>query len=199
MRILLLLIAASLSAHISGRSQTNTSISDVNEHLEGDVSWSAATNHIQLGIIRPHYPPRNAPYKLGILVYLRSTNKNVIHSLIPPPRGYRLDLILLDADGKPVKRTSKGDSFCKPLTLATKRKAFSAWEERGYGLMPGIPRQFEDAIELLKCFKVKEPGTYTLVVRARLYRLVSYPEIEQMILPETSMNVTITQADLDNQ
>jgi len=62
-------------------------------------------------------------------------------------------------------------------------------------LPPWTPYQY-DKFDLLECFKIEKPGTNTLTVRAKLYKLASYPNIEPVVLPEVSIKLILTDSDL---
>jgi hypothetical protein len=196
------LLALPVAVFTLANGQTNTNstvnVAELHRQMYSAVSWGALMNGIQVGGARNAQPGVHRPDKCPIMIFLCSTNASIIPWLVPPPEGYRLDLSLLDVNEKLVERTPKGDALCKPVTAKVKSEARQAWEERkAFALLPGVPRQYTDLVELLECFKVKEPGTYTLVIKARIYKALTYPDTPEFPLPEARLKIILTAADFE--
>jgi hypothetical protein len=176
--------------------QTNASPS-IERAIIDSAKWGASTNGVQLGIDMPFLHSPLGKNQFVVFTYLLTTNVSGFFGPAPAPHGYRLDLYLRDSEEKLVKRTKAGNALCKPVNLFMKSTMHIEMVRGVFGLMPNTPRKYDDPFNLLDCFKVEKIGTYTLFVRGKLYRQISSTDIEPMALPETSLQVLITQTDLD--
>jgi len=55
-----------------------------------------------------------------------------------------------------------------------------------------------DSFNLLDCFKVEKSGTNTLIVGGTIYKMYNEDGFRKVNLPSVSIQVLITQADLDS-
>lgn len=177
--------------------QTNTVFS-IERAIRNSARWGTPTNGIELGVDIPFLHSPFDTNQFMTFTYLLNTNASGFYGPAPAPHGYRLDLSLQDSDGKLVKRTKTGDALCKPVNLFMKSTMHIEMVNGIFGLAPNATRRYDDPFNLLDCFKVEKAGTYSLFVQGSLYRRISSTDIEPMTLPETCMQVPITQADLDH-
>jgi len=194
--IYFLAILAGAFSNFICKAQSNF-ISSGEHAIRDSAKWGTPTNGIQFGVDIPflHYPFDTNQFMT--FTYLLNTNASGFYGPAPAPHGYRLELSLQNSDGKPVKRTKTGNALCKTVNSLTKSTMHIEMVSGVFGLVPNSPRKYDDPFNLLDCFKVEKAGTYTLFVQGKLFRQISPTHIEPMILPETSMQVPITQADLD--
>jgi len=165
-----------------------------NREIRDACKWGACTNGIQLGVGIWGLTP------FTVQTFLATTNSKGHFGPTPAPHGYRLGLSLQDADGKPVKRTKTGDALCIPVGWFMRRTMPIEMMRGVYGIAPGVPRRYDDTFNLLDCFNIETPGTYTLFIKGSLYwrKLPPPAEIIPIDIPETSVQVSVMQADLDH-
>lgn len=172
---------------------TDSSIKALLREKHDAITWGApATNGIQLGIAM-FLKESDGSKKFGAFTYLYSTN--FCYGLRYPPPGYGLELSLQDSDGKLVELTQAGKAITKPISIAM----YSKIEGRSKGnfIPPHTPLDYGNSFNLLHCFKMEKAGTYTLVVGMKIYKLKSNGGIFLIMVPSTSIKVSITQKDLD--
>jgi len=198
---LVILLGPSCCSTIAQNTNINsTSAIDILvREIHDAATWGApATNGIQLGVAM-FLGDSNKAIKFGTSAYLYDSN--VCAGLIYPPNGYRLELSLRDADGHGVEKTGNGKAISKPMSILEKTqllaKADLNAENKLNFLEPrGICRY--ESFYLLDCFKVVKPGTNTLTVGATIFKLKpnGWGAFE-IVLPPASIQVPITEADLD--
>jgi hypothetical protein len=155
-------------------------------------NWGASTNGIRLGV-------GTWGSSLTVQVYLMTTNSQGFSGPVPAPHGYRLKLSLQDSGGKLMKRTEAGDALCRPLGWQIKHTMSDQATKGVFFLSPNVPRRFENPFNLLYCFIVEQPGTYTLHVEGALYKksMTILADVTPMDIPVSSIQIMVTQADLD--
>ena len=166
--------------------------SDALRNLYNSITWGVATNGVQIGIRRVYSA---GDTRIPLSVHLCNTNSALCYGLLFPPQGHRLNLTLLDASGKEVSKTKEGDAICHAVTPAVIAQLKA--ERRAFSLFSGSPYQYSK-LDLLDCFRVNDPGTYTLTVRAEIFKLAAYPAIDRWTLPPTSLKIAITKDDIEN-
>jgi hypothetical protein len=166
--------------------------------MHDKTTWGApATNGIQLGVAM-FQKDSDKQNKFGTYTYLYSETNRWIG--LYPPSGYRLSLSLKDADGKEVEKTKYGKAISKPVGLIAKTQMWirAGRIQNGFDfLTPKYLMRYESPFNLLDCFSVGKPGTNTLTVGATIYKKSNDDGIYEIVLPPVSMQVPITQADLD--
>lgn len=197
--IILLLLLASLCATpiwAAGETSVGTSgpaneVSPLGRAMYKSATWGGETNGIQFGAevssIGPH--PSDQLKVFTFLCNTRSTNR---YGLFEPPHGCRLDMSLSDKNGREVSRTRAGDALCKAVP--------SRLRSSGNVLLlePGVPTRFDDHFDVRDCFKVTQPGTYILRLKARLYALKKpYPDYVSIDLPAAQVHVVLRELDFE--
>ena len=155
--------------------------------------WGASTNDIVLGVgIWGKHP-------LTVHTFLMATNSRGHAGPAPAPHGYRLNLLLKDANQHAVKRTDTGDALCEPVGILMRRRMRIEAMNGIYALGSNSPKEYDAPFNLLSCFNIEKPGNYTLFVKGVLYwrKLPPPAEIIPIDIPETTLQITVTQADID--
>ena len=108
-------------------------------------------------------------------------------------RRYRFEaLSLTTKEGAEVKKTAKGDAFCKaPLRDLSVGGTVI--------LNPQLLEDFDKPFDVRDCFKIKKAGTYILTVKARLYSMKSYNEFIKLDIPEASLKLVLRESDLEER
>lgn len=153
--------------------------------------------HGVISIDRQNHPSASAVCWVGIL---GQTNITTYKPL--PTQAFEAQL--LDEDGKEVKKTSYGRQFGEPaspdqkLLDGTFRKdAGEAWgrsRELRFATGDGSSHYWD--FDVLKAFKIKEPGEYRLQVTVRLFSKDTNGVFKPLILPPVSQQLKITDDDL---
>jgi len=155
------------------------------------TTWGPETNGIQFGAHISSVGPHPSE-QLKVFTYLGNTRSTNRFGLLEPPHGCRLDLSLRDKNGKEVPRTRAGDALRKAVPSRLRSNGNILF------LFPGVPTRFDAPFDLRDCFKLTEPGTYILTVKARLYALKAYPDYVPIDLPATQVSVRLTEVDLEH-
>ena len=185
-----------MSIFVYGQNQnadTNkTHIESLLCEIHDAANWAApTTNGIQLGVAIFN---GNGIRQFRTFTYLYDETNFWIG--LYPPNGYRLILSLQDADGKNVEKTKEGNAVSKPIDFIVKTQIRM---RNRFDLLPQKnPMRYEKPFNLLDCFKVEKPGTNTLTVSGTIYKVKKDGGIYEIALPSTSIQVPITQTDLDN-
>jgi hypothetical protein len=98
-------------------------------------------------------------------------------------------------DGESIERTIDGDSLTKRIGQLDKVQM--RLRSRFDFLPKKTSIHFEKPFDVMKCFKLKNPGTNILTVGGVIYKMNNDEEIYEIKLPPVSMQVLITQADID--
>lgn len=124
--------------------------------------------------------------------------------------GYRpistqaFDAHLFDENGKEIAKTFYGRSYGLPLN-PDKKLLDGTWVndlEAGYGhgrlldFVHGYANNPEWKFEMLKTFRIKEPGEYRLKVQVRLFTKDTNGIFQPFILPPVETKVNISESDL---
>jgi hypothetical protein len=201
--LLTLFILVEVSSFVANAQSTNGIPANIVAELKemhDSAKWGApTTNGVQLGVAM--YLGDDVRFKkFGTSIYLYDTN--LCGGLIYPPNGYRLELTLRDANGHSVEKTENGKAISIPMGIFVKTKLLEKaninTENKLNFLNPSEVYRYE-SFYLLNCFKVEKPGTNTLTVGTTIYKLK--PDgwgVFEIVLPPTSMQVPITQVDLDS-
>jgi hypothetical protein len=191
-KLLLVILFAGVRFSSYGENDSN-SISESMKWLYESIRWGVSTNGLQVGVRRV-MPALGTSERIPVIVHLCNTNAVLVYGLLSIPANYRVDLSLFDSTGSPVGRTSAGNEICGPITPDV--ESLLKDERRPLALPPSMPFQYQK-FDVADIFSVTNPGSYTLVVHANLFRVGKYPEIERIYLPPTSLNLAITEADLE--
>jgi hypothetical protein len=198
MKIVLLVLAigcgiairAAGESSVGGAGLTNE-VSPFGRAVYKAATWGAQTNGIEFGARISSVGPHPSD-QLKVFTYLGNTRSTNRYGLLIPPHGCRLDLSLRDKNGNEVPRTRTGNALCKAVPSGLRYKGYPC------SLVPGAPTRFDDPFDVRDCFKVKEPGTYLLTLKPRLYALKKpYPDYERVDLPATQVNIILREADLE--
>jgi hypothetical protein len=202
-RFLTSLVLALASIFASAQNQvtdTNKARMDaLFQKMHDNITWGArATNGIQLGIAMFKNDSDKAN-KFGTFTYLYDETNFWIG--LYSPNGYRLNLLLQDANGINVEKTKEGKAISKSVgpIIKTQMRIRSGRIQAGFDLLPQkTPMCYENPFNLLDCFDVEQAGTNTLTVGATIYKKSNDDGIYEIVLPPVSIRVSITQADIDN-
>jgi len=191
MKILSILLPIVISLRTcSVLAQTNSSLTSQYEaEIYRDTKWGGITNGIQFGIRICAIGP-SAKDNFKVFSALFNTNSSNIFGLWRLPTGYRFDEISLTSrDGKVIHRTATGNRLCKPppSNLSNGRVVV---------LDPRSPFNFDELFDVRDCFEIKEAGTYTLTVKARLYSIEKFHVFKKLDLPEARVDFEIKEPNL---
>lgn len=180
------------------RAESNDHIPEFDQHLFASIPWGASSNGLRCGVKFPGVENLRKPGRLECSVYISSDNYEV---LIRPLAEQSLDIWLRQTNGSfvPNKRFGK--------TLAVDRELLQEKHLKSYWKLPSDARALivfgkTSAAEvrnfnIAKCFKLKEPGNYTLILEARFIKKNKDGSFELIHLPKVSAKVEIYESDLE--
>ena len=152
------------------------------------IVWGALTNGYRAGVrIQSSFKSGNGIHRQTVL-YFGTTNANTSWEQIAyvPPKYEIFDVVLLDAAGKEVSKTSLGKKYG---VLPEKRSKFSDRPVRGpkrwQGMMPSAELDAQvEHFNLCDLFEMPEsPSVYTLLIEVRVLRAVGDGKLQIERLP----------------
>ena len=174
--------------HLSG--QTNESLELRYDRETYELAkWGAATNNIQFGLSIGSVGPHEAD-KLKVATYLYNQSSSMIFGLWRLPSGYRLEMKLTTQSGEEIMKTRQGNAICEEPFR------YKIYAGRVVVLDPKSPSDYDAVFDLRGCFKIKNPGSYILIVKARLYVMNGERNYVKLDLPEARASVDIRDIDL---
>jgi hypothetical protein len=197
-RLLFLLAAGLAAATCDGSSTTNTEsppLTNFSSALDRSqymgITWGKQTNNIQFGLALPYAKDQLSPNRLRVCTYFVHIGPVGRSGLIMPPRGHRLDISLMTTNGTQIARTAAGVALCKPVPSNLN----SVGQHRT--IPAGTVYLFEYPFNLIECFKLKQPGTYILSVKPRLFATLTSPDNAPIDLPAARIEVEVNLSDLE--
>jgi hypothetical protein len=177
----------------SGFCQTNENLVEkIKNETFKNTAWGQASNNIQFGIELGAVGPKNAD-TLKVFTHLFNVGSTNIYGLWKLPAGYRLEMTLKTKAGEEINKTSTGNALCQTLTRDT------PYDGKVVVLYSKSPEDYDELFDLRDSFQIKEPGTYILTIKARLYALNLLDELGAKVpldVPPATIEFSLGGADL---